>query len=190
MAEIFYSPCAPVRYAHLITAGLYEGKYSYSVELLLSPDTNPEHKAFIDKLEAEFVALHGTKKARSEKGTPWKKDKNDPSIVIVKFKSNRFENENEETGAITYSKGPRIVDARRNQWNGSDIGNGSEMIIGFRFYPWTRNEGCGVQLRPKACQVVKFVPYEGDDAKAVDGFEEQEGYTVAAGDLEDDGFGF
>lgn len=188
MAEIIYSPCAPVRYAHLITAGLYEGKYSYSVELLLSPFTNPQHKAFIEKLDAEFIAQNGSKKTRAEKGTPWKADKTDPTITVVKFKSNRFENVNEVTGVTTYSKGPRIVDAKRNDWDGRDIGNGSEMIIGFTAHGWDRSEGCGIQLRPKACQVVKFVPYEGDDAKAADGFEEQDGYTVDS--PPDDGFGF
>lgn len=189
MAEIFYSPCAPVRYAHLITAGLYDGKYSYSIELLLTPTTTPEHQAFLDRLEAEFIAQHGAKKPRSDKGTPWKIDKSDPTITVVKFKSNRFENVNEITGAVTYSKGPRIVDAKRNAWDGRDIGNGSEMIIGFTVYAWTRSEGCGVQLQPKACQVVKFVPYEGSESAAVEGFQEQEGYTVAES-LPDDGFGF
>ena len=172
-SETFYSPKAPVRWAHLINADEYEGKYSYSCELVLS-NNDPSHKLFLDKLEAEFVALHGAKKARSSKGTPWKSDKDDASKTVVRFKANRFENEDG-----TFSKGPRIVDAKKAPWDGSEIGNGSELIIGFTCYPWSRSEGCGITLQPKACQVVNFVPREDPGEQVAEGFEEQDGYSVA-----------
>lgn len=172
-SETFYSPKAPVRWAHLINADEYEGKYSYSCELVLS-NNDPSHKLFLDKLEAEFVALHGAKKARSSKGTPWKSDKDDASKTVVRFKANRFENEDG-----TFSKGPRIVDAKKAPWDGSEIGNGSELIIGFTCYPWSRSEGCGITLQPKACQVVSFVPREDPGEQVAEGFEEQDGYSVA-----------
>ena len=172
-SETFYSPKAPVRYAHLIKADEYEGKWSYSCELILSND-DPAHAAFLDKLEAEFVALHGAKKPRSSKGTPWKPDKNDASKTVVKFSANRFTNDDG-----TYSKGPRIYDAKKVPWDGSSIGNGSVLIVGFTIYPWARSEGCGIKLQPKACQVVKFVPYEDAGEQVAAGFEEQEGYSVA-----------
>jgi len=172
-SETFYSPKAPVRWAHLINADEYEGKYSYSCELVLS-NNDPSHKLFLDKLEAEFVALHGAKKARSSKGTPWKADKDDASKTVVRFKANRFENEDG-----TFSKGPRIVDAKKAPWDGSEIGNGSELIIGFTCYPWSRSEGCGITLQPKACQVVNFVPREDPGEQVAEGFEEQDGYSVA-----------
>lgn len=172
-SETFYSPKAPVRWAHLINADEYEGKYSYSCELVLS-NNDPSHKLFLDKLEAEFVALHGAKKARSSKGTPWKSDKDDASKTVVRFRANRFENEDG-----TFSKGPRIVDAKKAPWDGSEIGNGSELIIGFTCYPWSRSEGCGITLQPKACQVVNFVPREDPGEQVAEGFEEQDGYSVA-----------
>jgi hypothetical protein len=173
-SERIYSPKAPVRWAHLINADEYEGKWSYSCELVLSND-DPTHQAFIQKLEAEFVALHGAKKARSSKGTPWKADKDDASKTVVRFKANRFTNDDG-----THSKGPRIVDAKKASWDGQDIGNGSILIVGFTIYPWARSEGCGITLQPKACQVVEFVAREDMGEQVADGFEEQEGgYSVA-----------
>jgi hypothetical protein len=173
-SETFYSPKAPVRWAHLTNADEYEGKWSYSCELVLSND-NPAHAAFLKKLEGEFIALHGAKKARSSKGTPWKADKDDESKTVVRFKANRFENPDG-----TYSKGPRIVDAKKGAWDGREIGNGSILIIGFTCYPWNRSEGCGITLQPKACQVVEFIAREDAGDAVADGFEEQEGgFSVA-----------
>jgi hypothetical protein len=174
-SETFYSPKAPVRWAHLITADEYEGKWSYSCELVLTND-DPTHTEFLRKLEAEFVALHGAKKARSSKGTPWKADKDDATKTVVRFKANRFTNDDG-----THSKGPRIVDAKKAAWDGQDIGNGSVLIVGFTIYPWARSEGCGITLQPKACQVVEFVAREDMGEQVADGFEEQEGgYAIAA----------
>lgn len=173
-SEIFYSPKAPVRWAHLINADEYEGKWSYSCELVLSNDIQA-HRSFLERLEAEFVALHGAKKARSSKGTPWKADKDDATKTVVRFKANRFTNDDG-----THSKGPRIVDAKKAAWDGQDIGNGSALIVGFTIYPWARSEGCGITLQPKACQVVDFVAREDMSEQVADGFEEQEGgYAVA-----------
>jgi hypothetical protein len=173
-SETFYSPKAPVRWAHLINADEYEGKWSYSCELVLSNDIQA-HRSFLEKLEAEFVALHGAKKARSSKGTPWKADKDDATKTVVRFKANRFTNDDG-----THSKGPRIVDAKKAAWDGSEIGNGSLLVVGFTIYPWSRSEGCGITLQPKACQVVEFVAREDLGDAVADGFEEQEGgYAVA-----------
>jgi hypothetical protein len=172
-SETFYSPKAPVRWAHLINADEYEGKFSYSCELVLSPATDPKHKAFLAKLEAEFVAQHGAKKARSAKGEPWRADKEDATKTVVRFKANRFTNDDG-----THTKGPRMVDAKKQPWDGQEIGNGSELIIGFTVYAWNRSEGCGVTLQPRAVQVVTLVPREDPGEAVADGFDEQEGGYV------------
>ena len=170
-SETFYSPKAPVRYAHLITAELYKDKWNYSVELILD-DNNPAHKAFLAKLEAEFVSIHGAKRERNKNGEPW--SSLGEGKTRVRFKTRRFENSNG-----TFSKGPMIVDAKKQLWNGADIGNGSEMIISFTIRDWN-DDGAGISLLPKACQVVSFVPREDTTGEeAADGFEEQEGYSVA-----------
>jgi hypothetical protein len=161
-----------VRWAHLINADEYEGKYSYSCELVLD-NNNAAHKAFLAKLEAEFVAQHGAKKSRSAKGEPWRPDKEDATKTVVRFKANRFSNDDG-----TFTKGPRMVDAKKQPWDGQEIGNGSELIIGFTVYPWNRSEGCGVTLQPKAVQVVTLIPREDPGDKVADGFDEQDGYVV------------
>jgi len=170
-SETFYSPKAPVRYAHLITAELYKEKWNYSVELILD-DNNPAHKAFLANLEAEFVSLHGAKRDRAKGGEPWSSI--GEGKTRVRFKARRFKNSDG-----TFSKGPRLVDAKKQPWNGQEIGNGSEMIVGFTIRDWT-DDGAGITLLPKACQVVSWVPREDAREQVAEGFEEQEGYSVAA----------
>jgi hypothetical protein len=170
-SDIYFSPAAPVRWCHLITARtqLDDSKpKAWTAELVLSPATDPKHRAFVEKLDAIFTDTHGTKKKRSDKGQPWKADKDDPSKVVVKFKAQEFVREDGSKAA-----GPQIIDAKRQPWDGSQIGNGSELIIKFSTYGWERPEGTGLSLQPKAAQVVSFVPREEQDA--TDGFEEQEG---------------
>lgn len=174
-AETHFTPQAPVRWAHLITARtqLDESKpRAWTCELLLSPGTNPKHKAFLAKLESILTDTHGTKKRISDKGKPWKQDAQDPSITVVKFKTLEFVNDD---GSKV--KGPQIIDAKRNAWNGAAIGNGSELIVKFSAAGWERPEGVGLSLRPRAAQVLTYVPREEEDA--TDGFEEQDGFSVA-----------
>jgi hypothetical protein len=175
-AEIIYSPQAPVRWAHLITARdtLDPSKpRAWTCELLLS-QSNPKHVAFLERLDQIFTDTHGSKKKRSDKGTPWKTDKDDGSITVVKLKATEFVRDDGSKAA-----GPRIIDSRKQPWDGQAIGNGSEVIIAFTCYGWERPEGTGLSLQPKAVQVVALVPYEGVDEKALDGFSEQDGYVVA-----------
>jgi len=175
-ADIHFTPIAPVRWCHLITAReqLDTSKpRAWTVEMVLDPTNNPRHQAFLEKLDQIFIEAHGTKKKRSDKGQPWKTDKEDPSKVVVKFKSQEFVREDGSKAS-----GPQLIDSKRQPWDGSQIGNGSEMIIRFSTYGWERPEGTGLSLQPKAAQVVQFVAREEQDA--TDGFEEQAGgYAVA-----------
>ena len=175
--EILYSPQAPVRWAHLINARetLDPSKpKAFTCELLLS-SSNPKHVEFLVKLDALFTDTHGARKKRSDKGTPWKTDKDDPNITVVKFKSTEFVRDDGSKAA-----GPRIIDSRKQPWDGSEIGNNSEVILAFTIYGWERPEGTGLSLQPKAVQVVTFVPRADLGEAATDGFSEQEGgYSVA-----------
>ena len=174
-SDIFFSPVAPARWCFLIAARpqLDESKpKAWTVELVLSDD-NPKHQAFLLMLKQRFTDVHGTVKKHSDKGQPWKPDKADPTKTVVKFKTLEFVREDGSKAA-----GPQIIDSKRQPWDGSGIGNGSELIIKFELSAWDRKqEGCGLSLHPKAVQVVQFVPREEEDA--TDGFEEQEGYSVA-----------
>jgi hypothetical protein len=175
-SETYFTPQAPARYCFLITARaqLDESKpKAWTCDLVLSND-NPKHQAFLDKLKQRFTDIHGTVKKRSDKGEPWKPDKTDPTKTVVKFKTLEFVREDGSK-----AKGPQIIDAKRSLWDGSAIGNGSELIIKFQISSWDRKqEGVGISLHPTAAQVVQFVAREEQDA--TDGFEEQEGgYAVA-----------
>jgi hypothetical protein len=176
-SEIIYSPLAPVRWAHLINARetLDPSKpKAWTCELLLS-QMDPKHVAFVERLDQLFNDTHGSKKRRSDKGQPWKQDKDDSTITVVKFKATEFVRDDGSKAA-----GPRIIDSRKQPWDGQAIGNGSKVILAFTCYGWERPEGTGLSLQPKAVQVVSLVPYEGNDEKAVDGFAEQDGYVVAS----------
>jgi hypothetical protein len=174
-SDIFFTPVAPVRWCHLITARaqLDESKpRAWTVELVLSPATDPKHQAFLDKLKQRFTDIHGTVKKRSDKGEPWKADKTDPAKTVVKFKTLEFVREDGSKAT-----GPQIIDAKRQPWDRSAIGNGSELIIKFEVSSWDRKqEGVGISLHPKAAQVLQFVAREEEDP--TEGFEEQEGYCV------------
>lgn len=179
-SKLFYTPCAPVRYAHLVNADLYKGKLSYGCQLLLNTKL-PAHAAFLTTLDDEFTALHGATKPRSQQGIPWKETlAENLSIRVVKFKIRRFDNTD---GSV--SQGPVIKDAKKGQWDGKKIGNGSTIVIAFTFwpYPGEPGEGCGVMLQPKAIQVRQFVPYiDNSGEEAADGFSyDENGYTVDGG---------
>ena len=173
---ILYTPQAPVRWAHLITAReqLDPSKpKAWTCELLLS-QSSPAHVAFLAQLDQIFTDTHGARKKRSDKGQPWKTDREDPSITVVKFKALEFKRDDGSKAA-----GPRVMDSRKQPWDGSQIGNGSEVIMAFTTYGWEQPDGTGLSLQPKAVQVVRFVPRADLGESAADGFSEQEGgYTV------------
>lgn len=175
-SETHYSPRAVVRWCHLIHARpqLDESKPpAYSCELVLEPLTNPSHKQFLEKLDGLFAEIHGSKKKRSPKGEPWKADKDDSSKTVLRFKTQEFTRRDG-----TVAPGPRIIDAKKQPWDGAAIGNGSEIMLSFEAYGWTQPEGVGITLAPKAAQVLTFIPYEAKDP--TEGFEEQEGFSQAA----------
>lgn len=76
------------------------------------------------------------------------------------------------------SEGPRIVDAKKQPWDGAAIGNGSRVVVAFDIDDWDGENGCGMTFQPRAVLVVEFVPYEQVDL--IDGFEEVDGYTTTA----------
>jgi hypothetical protein len=183
-SKILYSPLALARWAYLVEPRQQmdpDKPLAWSVDLVL-PTSDPKTAAFQTKLEEVFTAEHGTKKRRSDKGFPLKPDKNDPNLLIAKFKAQQLTNRDGST-----APGPKILDAKKQPWDGAAIGNGSKLIVAFKVYPWDRPEGCGISLIITAAQVVHFVPYVIDDG--VDGFDEQEGYAVAKADEFVDEFG-
>jgi hypothetical protein len=172
----FRTPLAEVRWAHLIEPRLQVDKAklkAWTCDLFLRND-DQQAQAFLLAMEDQFTSLHGSRKRRAEKGFPCKPDKEKPSeLTMVRFKIPQFQRKDG-----TFSDAPRIVDAKRQPWNGAAIGNGSKVIIAFDIYDWDGENGCGMTFQPQAVQVVDFVPYEQVDPTA--GFDEQEGYSVSS----------
>lgn len=183
-SETMYSPRCEVRWCNLLhpRPQLDPAKpMAYSCDLILNPQVRPDHAAFLELLEKTLAEALGTKKTRSPKGTPWKPDKTNPSLIVVRFKTQQSQKRNG-----TFWPGPVVIDAKRQPWCGDEIGNGSEVKLSFGYYDWAQPEGVGITLTPKAAQVLHFVPYEREDA--TEGFEEEEGFSqaAAAGGFEDE----
>ncbi len=117
VTEILYSPLAEVRWAHLVEPRPQmdpEKPLAWSVDLLL-PVAEPTSQAFLETLERQFIEAHGSKKRRSNKGEPWKPDKEQPSqLMVVKFKAQQL---TRRDGSQAH--GPRLIDARKHRWNGA-----------------------------------------------------------------------
>lgn len=183
-SKVLYTPLSEARWAYLVEPRAQmdpDKPLAWSVDLVMDAN-DPKTVAFQKKLEEAFVAEHGTKKRRSDKGFPVKPDKDDPSKVVVKLKAQQLIRRDGSA-----APGPTVIDAKKKTWDGSQIGNGSKLIAAFKIHAWDRPEGCGISLILKAAQVVHFVPYVQDDG--VDGFEEQEGYSVPSAADEFDEFG-
>ena len=172
-SKVMYTPLAEARWAYLVEPRAQmdpDKPLAWSVDLVM-PAKDPKTIAFQKLLEEQFVAEHGANKRRSDKGFPMKPDKENPDLLVVKLKAQQLIRR-DGSAAL----GPTVIDAKKKPWDGSAIGNGSKLITAFKIHPWTRPEGCGISLILKAAQVVHFVPYVQDDG--VDGFEEQEGYSI------------
>jgi hypothetical protein len=175
--DIFRTPLAKVRWAHVIEPRYQLDKSkpkAWTCDLLL-PNGDEKAQSFLLAMEDQFMALHGSRKRRAEKGFPWKPDKEHPDqFTVVRFKVPQFQRRD---GSL--SEGPRIVDAKKQPWDGAAIGNGSKVVIAFDIYDWDGENGCGMTFQPRAVQVVEFVPYEQVDP--TDGFQELDGYTTGSG---------
>jgi hypothetical protein len=171
--KIHYSPLAECRWAHLVEprAQMDDSKPpAWSVDLVLT-EGYATTTAFQQLLDEAYAEHHGRKK-RSPHAIPLKPDKQDPGLLIAKFKAQQLVKKDGTT-----LPGPKVIDSQKGAWNGAAIGNGSKIIIAYRIHAWERPEGCGVSLIPKAVQVVHFVPYVVDDG--ADGFDVQpDGYKV------------
>lgn len=174
--KIHYSPLAEARWCYLIEprSQMDESKPpAWSCDLLL-PASDAKTQAFQQLLDAALVEAHGTKKRRSPNGMPIKPDKNDPTLMVAKFKAQQLTRK--DGSAVP---GPKVIDSRKQPWDGQAIGNGSKLIVAFKLHSWERPEGVGISLIPTAVQVVHLVPYLVDDG--VDGFQEQEGGYAVTG---------
>ena len=83
----------------------------------------------------------------------------------------------------SWTQRPKLFDSELKGFTGPVIGGGSELILNFSpITYYTPTLGCGITLRLKAAQVIKFVAYE---SKSMDfGFEAQSDGFKAPEELE------
>ena len=83
----------------------------------------------------------------------------------------------------TQRNAPVIKDSQNNSWDGSLIGNGSQVNAKFATYEWEYNKKKGIATDLIALQVVDLVEYGGSssDFSPVDG-----GYVAGGGDSTED----
>ncbi|MEX0588358.1 MAG: hypothetical protein WD136_03795 [Cyanobium sp.] len=91
---IFRTPLAEARWAHLISPRHQLDKSkpkAWTCDLLLA-NSDEKAQSFLLAMEDQFIALHGSRKRRAEKGFPWKADKEKPSeLTVVRFKVPQFQ---------------------------------------------------------------------------------------------------
>lgn len=127
---------------------------AWTIDTLLD-NSNPEHVAFAEEIEAMYETLHPGKK-KSANWTPVKPDKDQPrKRMRVKFKLPQFTFKDGNK-----SEGPVVFDQDGRRWpHDKKIGNGSKMRIGYDFYAWTskNGSGSGISLNVRAAQVIEWL---------------------------------
>lgn len=164
-SELLYTPPTEAQWIHLIDPRpqLDPAKPPAWTFNLLFPS---DHKIF-QELTEKINAIHGEKK-RDPK-LPWKPHPDREGIMVLKFKAVQLTRRDG-----TAIPGPRVVDAKKQEWAAGNIGNGSVLRACYFIHPFDRPDGHGVTLIPKSVQVLKFVPI----SDGSEGFEEDEnGYA-------------
>jgi hypothetical protein len=159
--ELLKTPLGEVRWCKLVGPARTnrfdpEKRPSWTCDFLLDA-TSKETMAWLQAMEDKFQELHPAGRAHNH-GFPWKQGTgDDDGKVIVKFKLPEFTRKDGTT-----SEPPTLFDAAKKPWpTGTEIGNGSKMIIGFDIYAWKGSAGNGMTFQPRAAQVVELVEYQG-----------------------------
>lgn len=178
MKRVFVNGVTPkgkAMYAFLRKVETYEGKeLGYSIQIVLSPE---ETKAFKQHLIDEFE-----KAKESYDLKPGKRWSAEPSLgmheredgtVTFKFKCKHMYTDRE--GAIVKRTVP-VVDAKGHPIKADTLGNGSIIRISYSLAPyWMSNNQNGLSLYLRGVQVLKYIPFGGDDAASL-GFAVEDGY--------------
>ena len=134
---------------------------TWTVDFVLD-NSNPDHMAWIEEMEAMYSQVHGEKK-KSSNWFPCSPYKDDPrKKTVVKFKLPEFARKDG-----TKSEGPAVFDSARKFWDPKKlIGNGSKIVIAFDIYAWSGPSGAGMTFQPRQVQVVDYKPYVAEPTAA------------------------
>jgi hypothetical protein len=180
--ELLKTPVGEVRWCKL-TGPARPNKFdptkrpTWSCDLLLDgKDKNV--RSWLQSMEDKFQEVHPDGRPNAY-AFPWKEGSGDDADkVIVKFKLPEFVRKDGST-----SEAPTLFDSAKKPWPaGTEIGNGSKMIVGFDIYAWKAPSGVGMSFQPRAAQVVELVEYVGAKS-AEDMFDVVPGGFQAADDM-------
>lgn len=181
------TPKGECMYAFIRRPETYEGQeLGYSIQIALSQkDTVAFRQMLMDELE----------KAKSsyelKPGKRWSKE---PSIgehtlsdgtTTFKFKCKRtYKTKAGEEMTRTVP----VVDAKGHPIKATNLGNGSIIRVSFAMSPyWMNNTTNGLALYLRGVQVLKYVPYGGNDAKSLGFSTDEDGYdSTLEGEFDDD----
>lgn len=167
-SELLYTPPAEAQWIHLLDPRPQldpDKPLAWTFNLLFPSD----HQIFQDLTEKINAIFAGKKR---EPKLPWKPHQDREGIMVLKFKAVQLTRRDGTT-----ISGPRVVDAKKQEWTAGNIGNGSTLRACYFIHPFDRPDGHGVTLIPKSVQVIKFVPI----SDGSEGFEEDEnGYVQQA----------
>jgi hypothetical protein len=135
-----------------------------------------ETLALMQKVEEEFVRIHGDGAKPSKNAWPFKEqtDKDGKPTGLMEF---RFK-KNETTKKGVLLQAPAVYDSHKNPWPaGVLIGNGSKVKVAFSAWGWEDKFGKkGVSLSFEALQVLDLVEYA--HTPPADAFGVENGYVI------------
>jgi len=135
-----------------------------------------ETLALMQKVEEEFVRIHGDGAKPSKNAWPFREqtDKDGKPTGLMEF---RFK-KNETTKKGVLLQAPVVCDSHKNPWPaGVLIGNGSKVKVAFSTWGWEDRFGKkGVSLSFEALQVLDLVEYA--HTPPADAFGVENGYVI------------
>ena len=135
-----------------------------------------ETLALMEKIEEEFVRIHGDAGKPSKNAWPFReqndKEGNPSGLMEFRFKKN----ETTKKGMVLQA--PAVYDSHKNLWpTGELIGNGSLVKVAFSAWGWEDKFGKkGISLSFEALQVLDLVAYE--RTAPADAFGVENGYVI------------
>lgn len=148
---------------------------TFKARLLLDPDNNTEHKAYLEKIQALFDEhVEKTKRDTGKKKLkitddckPWTPEEDEEGEetgkVVVRFKLTAHV---ETKSGKTFDQSPKVFEmGRKSPLTGDDlpnVGSGSEVQISSEVNTWNTNIGCGMTLWLTAVMIHKLVEFGGN----------------------------
>lgn len=197
--ERFTTPVAEGVYLCLMQPNKKYG--NYVAVLAFEPKTNPEHKAFLNRLQKlNVMAFEAVKKGASPKVAkkltvprvlikPEEDDQGDVTgRMLVTFRQ-KAEVKSTKAGGKVYNFHVAVFDAKGKPVPASlRIGGGTKAIVSFEVRPTLYETGndAGANLTLVAAQIIELVEWSGANAESYGFTEVEDGYSAEGASDDDD----